>query len=70
MTKFLLLLLKCHVAEFMPLQTVVPSARCLSLKEHQGISLLKQAGIPVAPYAVAKNADILMEEAIKIGKYH
>ncbi|VDN24725.1 unnamed protein product [Gongylonema pulchrum] len=48
-------------------KTLIPAARKLSLKEHQGITLLKQAGIPVAPFGVARNADKLMEEAAKIG---
>ncbi|VDM96343.1 unnamed protein product [Onchocerca ochengi] len=48
-------------------KALVPAVRRLSLKEHQGISLLKQANIPVAPFGVARNADELYEEARKIG---
>lgn len=47
----------------------MPAVRKLSLKEHQGISLLKQANIPVAPFAVSRNADELYEEARKIGEF-
>uniref|UniRef100_A0A915PXM6 Succinate--CoA ligase [ADP-forming] subunit beta, mitochondrial n=1 Tax=Setaria digitata TaxID=48799 RepID=A0A915PXM6_9BILA len=48
-------------------KALAPIIRKLSLKEHQGISLLKQAGIPVAPFAVSRSADKLYEEAQKIG---
>lgn len=47
----------------------MPVIRKLSLKEHQGISLLKQASIPVAPFGVSRNADGLYEEAKKIGEF-
>lgn len=50
-------------------QALVPAVRRLSLKEHQGMSLLKQANIPVAPFGVARNADELYEEARKIGEF-
>ncbi|VDO39402.1 unnamed protein product [Brugia timori] len=46
---------------------MVPAVRKLSLKEHQGISLLKQADIPVAPFGVSRNVDELYNEARKIG---
>ncbi|CAG9533690.1 unnamed protein product [Cercopithifilaria johnstoni] len=45
----------------------VRAVRKLSLKEHQGISLLKQAGIPVAPFGVSRSANELYEEARRIG---
>ncbi|EJW88037.1 hypothetical protein WUBG_01052 [Wuchereria bancrofti] len=48
-------------------KALVPAVRKLSLKEHQGISLLKQADIPVAPFGVSRNADELYDEARKIG---
>uniref|UniRef100_A0A0R3S4X0 Succinate--CoA ligase [ADP-forming] subunit beta, mitochondrial n=1 Tax=Elaeophora elaphi TaxID=1147741 RepID=A0A0R3S4X0_9BILA len=48
-------------------KALVPAVRKLSLKEHQGISLLKQANIPVAPFGVSRNADHLYDEARKIG---
>lgn len=51
------------------LQAFLPVVRRLSLKEHQGISLLKQANIPVAPFGVSRNADDLYKEAQKIGKH-
>lgn len=51
------------------LQALVPAVRRLSLKEHQGISLLKQANIPVAPFGVSRNADELYNEARKIGEF-
>ncbi|KAM3727895.1 Succinate--CoA ligase [ADP-forming] subunit beta [Dirofilaria immitis] len=48
-------------------KALLPTIRRLSLKEHQGISLLKQASIPVAPFGVSRSANELYEEARKIG---
>ncbi|VDN07338.1 unnamed protein product [Thelazia callipaeda] len=60
-------MIKFHQEPFLNTFKVFKSIlRNLSLKEYQGITLLKQAGIPVPPFYVSQSADNLYEDARKL----